>query len=380
MLSRGGKISRQPLPALLYLLHPCSCPPAFAGVEMTIKRMGGGRGAFAVILAVMMATLTAGAEAVEEIGAVVEATTPSPSAAPVQAVPFAVIGEDSISREEFHAALHEGMRRTFFHGAPEPEQLVAYRREVTQRLVDRVLLRQEIKRRHIVADAAAVDARLAQIEQRLAGNPEWVQDRERALPLLRGRLEEENKIARLEAQVKQGAGQVAVPGAAEVRKYYQDHPEQFTTPERLRVSLILLKVEPSASAQTWKAAEQEAIQLVAKLRNGADFAALARLHSADTSAAKGGDLGYIHHGMLAAEAQQVVDKMASPGEISAPVMLLQGVVVLRLDERVAPVLNAMDVAEPRVRELLVRERADAAWRELLEGLRADTSIVINDNN
>ena len=327
---------------------------------------------------------------------------------------FAVIGEDSISREEFHAALHEGMRRTFFHGAPEPEQLVAYRREVTQRLIDRVLLRQEIKRRHIVADAAAVDARLAQIEQRLAGNPEWVQDRKRAVqgctsavsgrsrhpasrdtsasmhvagcagaaavPLLRGRLEEENKIARLEAQVKQGAGQVAVPGAAEVRKYYQDHPEQFTTPERLRVSLILLKVAPSASAQMWQAAEQEAIQLVAKLRNGADFAALARLHSADTSAAKGGDLGYIHHGMLAAEAQQVVDKMASPGEISAPVMLLQGVAVLRLDERVAPVLNAMDVAEPRVRELLVRERADAAWRELLEGLRAGTSIVINDNN
>ncbi len=327
---------------------------------------------------------------------------------------FAVIGEDSISREEFHAALHEGMRRTFFHGAPEPEQLVAYRREVTQRLIDRVLLRQEIKRRHIVADAAAVDARLAQIEQRLAGNPEWVQDRKRAVqgctsavsgrsrhpaprdtsasmhvagcagaaavPLLRGRLEEENKIARLEAQVKQGAGQVAVPGAAEVRKYYQDHPEQFTTPERLRVSLILLKVAPSASAQMWQAAEQEAIQLVAKLRNGADFAALARLHSADTSAAKGGDLGYIHHGMLAAEAQQVVDKMASPGEISAPVMLLQGVAVLRLDERIAPVLNAMDVAEPRVRELLVRERADAAWRELLEGLRADTSIVINDNN
>lgn len=200
------------------------------------------------------------------------------------------------------------------------------------------------------------------------------------MPLLRGRLEEENKIARLEAQVKQGAGQVAVPGAAEVRKYYQDHPEQFTTPERLRVSLILLKVAPSASAQMWQAAEQEAIQLVAKLRNGADFAALARLHSADTSAAKGGDLGYIHHGMLAAEAQQVVDKMASPGEISAPVMLLQGVAVLRLDERVAPVLNAMDVAEPRVRELLVRERADAAWRELLEGLRAGTSIVINDNN
>lgn len=299
-----------------------------------------------------------------------------PPVTPVAVTPFAVVGEDSISREEFQAALHESMRRRFFHGAPEPEQLAAYRRDVTQRLVDRVLLRQEIKRRRIVADVEAVDAKLAQIEQRLAGKPEWQQDRERALPLLRARLEEEDALAQLEAQVRQ----VAEPGSVEIRQYYQDHPERFTTPERVRVSLILLKVAPSASAQTWQAAEQEAAQLVAKLRSGADFAALARLHSADASAAKGGDLGYIHHGMLAAEAQQALDKMVSVGEISAPVILLQGVAVLRLDERVAPVLNALSAAEPRARELLMREQADAAWKGLLAGLRARTSILINDSN
>lgn len=298
----------------------------------------------------------------------------------VSVTPFAVIGADSISREEFQAALHEGMRRTFFHGAPQPEQLAAYRREVTQRLIDRVLLRQEIKRRHLVADAAVVDAGLLKIEQRLGRSPEWQRDRERALPLLRMRLEEENTLAQLEAQVRQAVGQGAGPGMAEIRKYYQDHPEQFTTPERVRVSLILLKVEPSASAQTWQAAEREATQLVSKLHSGADFAALARLHSADTSAAKGGDLGYIHRGMLAAEAQQVLDKMVSVGEVSAPVMLLQGVAILRLDERIAPVLNAMSVAEPRARELLMREQADAAWKGLLEGLRARTPILINDPN
>jgi parvulin-like peptidyl-prolyl isomerase len=296
------------------------------------------------------------------------------SAPPV--TPFAVIGADSISRQEFQAALHEGMRRTFFHGAPEPEQLAAYRRGVAQRLIDRVLLRQEIKRRRLVADAAAVDAGLLKIEQRLTANPEWQADRERALPLLRARLEEENTLAQLEAQARQ----VAEPDAVAIRKYYQDHPEQFTTPERVRVSLILLKVEPSAPVQAWQAAEQEAIQLVGKLRGGADFAALARLHSADTSAAKGGDLGYIHRGMLAAEAQQALDKMVAVGEVSPPVMLLQGVAVLRLDERVVPVLNALGAAAPRVRELLMREQADAAWKGLLEGLRARTPIIINDPN
>lgn len=287
-------------------------------------------------------------------------------------VPFAVVDGEAISQQEFQTALHEGMRRTFFHGTPSPEQLAAYRREVAQGLIDRVLLRQEVKRRSITADAVAVDAKLAQIEERLGNTPQWQADRERARFLLRARLAEDSALAQLEAQVKR----VPEPGADDVRKYYEGHPDQFTTPERVRVSLILLAVAPSASADTWKAAEQEAARLVDRLRNGADFAGLARLHSADTSAAKGGDLGYIHRGMLAGEAQQVLDSMAV-NEISAPVMLLQGVAVLRLDERVAPRLNDFSAAQSRAGELLTRQRAAAAWQALLEALRNNTSIKMN---
>ncbi|MEQ6340814.1 MAG: peptidylprolyl isomerase [Gammaproteobacteria bacterium] len=254
--------------------------------------------------------------------------------------PFAIVGGEAISQAEYQSALHEGMRRKFFHGAPSQEQVDAYRREVAQALIDRALLRQEAKNRGLEGD---------------------------------------DLLGRLDADVRR----VPEPGAEEVRGYYNAHPDKFTAPERLRVALILLKVEPSATGAAWKAAEAEAARLVGRLRQAepqrreADFAELARLHSGDVSAGRGGDLGYVHKGMLAGEAQQVLDGM-KPGDVSAPLLLLQGVAVLRLEERVAPALSAFDAAKSRARDLLARERGEVAWQALIERLRRETPVTINE--
>ncbi|MDX1252879.1 MAG: peptidylprolyl isomerase [Gammaproteobacteria bacterium] len=322
----------------------------------------GWRGCSVVI--VLMAALAAGAVRAGE-GGVASGAQP----------PFAVVGGEAIPMEVYQAALHEGARRRFFHGAPSPEQLAAWRREVGEELIDRVLLRQEAKRRGLAADEAAVAARLAQIEEKFRERAQWQSERAQALPRLRARLEEDELLERLEAEVRR----VPEPGAEEVRKYYQAHPDKFTAPERMKVSLILLKVEPSAPAAAWKAAEEEAARLVERLRQGADFADLARLHSGDASAGKGGDLGYIHRGMLAKEAQQALDGL-KPGEIAAPLVLLRGVAILRLDERVAPVLGGFDASRQRARDLLARERGGGAWQALVERLRKETPVVVNEKN
>ncbi len=261
---------------------------------------------------------------------------------PEAAASFAIVGGEAISQEQYHSALHEGMRRKFFHGTPSREQVDAYRREVAQGLIERVLLRQEAARRGLAGEG------------------------------LLGRLEE---VVR----------RVPEPGEEDVRGYYNAHPDKFTVPERLRVSLILLKVEPSATGAAWKAAEAEAARLVDRLlkaeppRRGAEFAELARLHSGDVSASRGGDLGYVHKGMLSGEAQQVLDGM-KPGDISAPLLLLQGVAVLRLEERVAPALSVFDAAKPRARDLLARERGGVAWQALIERLRRETPVTISEND
>ena len=193
---------------------------------------------------------------------------------------------------------------------------------------------------------------------------------------LREQLSTDSMINRLESDIKQ----VPAPSDKEVRQYYKANMDKFTTPERIRVSIILLKVEPWSPDSAWKAAYDEATQMVKQLRDegGKNFAELARLRSSDDSADKGGDLGYVHKGMLTDEAQQVLDKM-QVGEISEPVQLLKGIAIFRLDERDHPVVNTFDASEERARGLLAREKGEVAWENFLVKLRENTQIRVNES-
>ena len=286
---------------------------------------------------------------------------------------FATVGGQVISAEEFRVHLQAAYRQRYYHGrVPERERL-DFRREVARRLVDHYLLLEEARRRGLHADAAWVASQVKAVASRYRSLPRWRARRDELVAALRESLTEESLISRLREAVEAGVS----PDEAAVRRYYEAHPERFTTPPRLRVSLILLRVEPWAPEASWRAAEEEARRLRRQLLAGADFAELARLHSADDSARRGGDLGYVHEGMLSREAQAAVDRLKA-GEISQPVRLLQGYALFRLDERTAPRRNDFARSRERARKLLVREMKARAWQSLLEDLRERTPITIDE--
>ncbi len=282
---------------------------------------------------------------------------------------FAVVGDVVIPAAEFEANFHTGVRERFYHGSVPAAELAEFRREVARSMVDRVLLLREADRLGVEPDETAVEADLERRMAVIAASP----DPDRARQMVRERLLADSVLSQLRARI----GNVPPPPREAVEAYWREYPEKFTTPERVRLSVILLKVEPWSPETVWKAAHEEALRLEARLAEGASFAELAQLHSADASAAQGGDLGYVHRGMLSQEAQEVVDGMG-PGEISTPVRMLQGIALFRLEERIAPALNAFELVEDRARELLHRELREQAWEEALQRLRAGTPVTLNE--
>ncbi|MCF6323559.1 MAG: peptidylprolyl isomerase [Gammaproteobacteria bacterium] len=286
---------------------------------------------------------------------------------------FAVVDGKVITQQTFDTFLHVGKRQRFYHGdIPEAEE-AAFRKEVAQRLIDQVLMRSAVKERGVVAEPEQVKVQLAAIEARYESRPHWRAQREGFLAELLPQVEEQSQFEQLETQVRN----VVEVSETAVVAYYQANSEQFTTPERLRVSLILLGVEPWAQAAQWQAAMDEGERLIKRLRQGGDFAEMARLHSSDGSGLKGGDLGYVHKGMLAEEAQQVLDKMM-PGEVSSAIRLLKGVAIFRVDERVSPVLNLFERVAPRARDLYVREQSEKNWREFMSEMRSSADVQVRD--
>lgn len=310
------------------------------------------------------------------LSAAAQAAEPAPAAAQTaQAATeplFAEVNGRTISAREYESTVQNMARQKFYHGKPPEAQVQALRQEVADRLVERVLLLEEIGRRDLRADDQAIAATLAEYDQRYGNSAHWQQNRERMLPGLTAKLREQQLLQRIEAQVRD----VPAGTPAEVRAYYDAHPELFTEPEKLRLSVILLKVDPSSPGSAWDKAMEEAAAIRKRILAGADFGELARLHSGDGTAAQDGDMGYLHRGMLPEGLHEQVDKI-QPGQLSEPVRVLEGIALFRLADRKAANKRGFEEVAGRAAELLGRERSEQSWKGFLDGLRAAARIRID---
>ncbi len=286
---------------------------------------------------------------------------------------LARVGQTTISLGEFEARFQAGLRQRFYHGQVPDEQLAEYRQTLLQSMIDRLLLVAEARRQGLDSDPERVEKAVARISRRYESSPLWQQRGEQLRVSLRQGLMVDDLVDQLRQRLHASA---AEPTEEALRDYYARHPDQFTTPQRLRVSLILLKVDPWAPESAWQAAIAEAGRLRQQIEDGQDFAELARLHSADGSASQGGDLGFLHRGMLAPEAEKIVDTLR-PGQVSQPLRLLQGIALFRLQERQPARLNPFDKARQRVAELFQREQRQRLWQGLLARLRAATTVAVD---
>ncbi len=304
---------------------------------------------------------------------VVNAADAKPSDAhPTVETVFAEVNGEEISIQEFQSAFQAGMRKRFYHGKIPQEQLRAFREEVSQTLIDRVLLVGEARRLNVKVDEEKIAAQLAEYEMRYSGRTFWKENKDQVIPGLRKALEEENMIIVFREQVKR----IDLPDDKAARQFYDNNKALFTTPEKMRISLILLKVAPSSTASVWEAAKQEADDILKRLARGGSFAELARIHSGDASAAKGGDMGFMHRGMLAEPAQKALNNL-SVGQVSEAVVSLRGIAIFRLEERAAAKLNDFEQVKERAKKLFQRESSALAWETLLERLRANADVKIH---
>lgn len=281
---------------------------------------------------------------------------------------FAVINGRAIPTADYEQAFATLVRQRFYHGQIPESELASVREEIKSKLVQRVVLLEEAERRKILPDEKTIEEMLAGYDKRYTNSPQWQQNRELLLPGLHKQLVEQSLISQLDQQVRE----VAAPSDAEVRGYYDAHPELFTEPEKLRLAVILLAVDPSSPATAWQSTREEARAIHGRLLAGADFDETARLHSS-LNAEKSGDIGYLHRGMLPESIQQKVDAF-EVGKINEPLETLEGVAIFRLIDRLPAQKREFSDVVSRARELLVRERQETAWKSLIDRLVAKADV------
>lgn len=288
---------------------------------------------------------------------------------------FAIINGEKIAFPDFIYAFSKGVKEKFYHGKVSKEQLDAFKKETAEKLTLEVLLSNEATKRGLKVDEKKLKKALQKYDVEApkdASEKEkqnWAKYRKEELPVVKASMEREQLIGLLKEDIEK----VKPPPVSEVKAYYLAHKDKFTAPQRWDVSIILLPVDPSASSDEWDQTVEKADQLLKKINKGESFEELARIHSGDPSAADGGHMGYMHIGMFGEPAQKVLNVM-DVGEVSEPVVLLEGVAIFRLNAVEKAALNPFNEVEARARKLLMRESGEKAWADFKTTIRKSAKV------
>jgi len=114
--------------------------------------------------------------------------------------------------------------------------------------------------------------------------------------------------------------------------------------------------------------------LISRLRNGADFAELARVNSSDITAAKGGDLGWISPGDTVPEFERAMNAL-KPGQISDVVTTPFGWHIIQVLERKKVDVTA-DQRKMAARQALRERKSEDAYDDWLRQLRDSAWVEI----
>ena len=144
----------------------------------------------------------------------------------------------------------------------------------------------------------------------------------------------------------------------QLRTAYSGSLDNFRMPERVHARHILLKTEGKSDAEK-KALMAKAEDLLKQLKNGADFADLAKKNSQDTSAEQGGDLGWFVRNQMVPEFDTVAFTL-KPKEPSGVVTSQFGYHIIQVVDKdpakLKPFEDVKDELAKEVRAQMVTEK------------------------
>jgi len=258
---------------------------------------------------------------------------------------LAVVNGEKLTKEQLYREMYDAI------GA-----------QTQQALIDRMLILQEGKKNGISVTPADVEKELKELKDMWGVSTDA--ELEQILALQGGSvtLDGLKEDIALWITVRRILAPTVKPSDEEIRRYFDEHRDDFGEPEQVKARHILL------------ATEEEARAVADDLRSGADFAALAKEKSIDPgSAANGGDLGFIAKGDTVPEFEAAAFAL-DEGEISDIVKSEHGYHIIQVLEKKAAVEPDFAKARAEVEKRLTEQKVEEKYHSWMQELREAADI------
>jgi peptidyl-prolyl cis-trans isomerase SurA len=156
----------------------------------------------------------------------------------------------------------------------------------------------------------------------------------------------------------------------EIEKYYKNHLTDYTTPEEVTLSEIII-----TDSDATPNAETRSKDLYLRLQQGESFTTLASQYSKGPTASTGGNIGSYLLAKLNPDTVKAIAKLKE-GEVSQPQKSASGYVLYRLDSRKSSVVRPLEEVKDEIKGKLYQQKRNPEYDRFMTQLREDAYIQL----
>ena len=156
----------------------------------------------------------------------------------------------------------------------------------------------------------------------------------------------------------------------EIERYYKDHSQEFSTPEEVSLSEIVIPIEGDA-AET----ETRANEVHKRLSEGEPFATMASQFSKGATASKGGSIGSYVTAKLHPDIATAIASV-NEGETTRVMKTKEGYVIYRVDSRKVASIQPLEQVKKQIQDRIFGQKADPELKRFMTQLKEDAYIQI----
>lgn len=182
-----------------------------------------------------------------------------------------------------------------------------------------------------------------------------------------------NKLLTQEV-IRREVGSHITIGHDETMKYYEEHKKEFVKPEQVALRAIEISTDAKKESELPEL-KKKAEDLLKRIKDGEDFATLAKRFSDGSTAQQGGFLGVYKRGELSKQLEDQVFAMKK-NQLTDVIETKQGFLILQVLERYEEGEQPYDKVENEIMDHLYSGRMEPALREYLKTLREQSYVVV----
>ncbi|HEY5054921.1 MAG TPA: peptidylprolyl isomerase, partial [Acidobacteriaceae bacterium] len=302
-----------------------------------------------------------------------QATTPD---ATVVEFPVARVNDQIISNSDYARALQQ-LNEDAQQAGAAPADVEQRRKDLLRELIDQQLLLSRGKELDINADSEVI----RQIDEiRKRNHFDSMEALEKAVR--ESGVSYEDFKAKIKSQVitqqviRDEVGRKLSLTQKDEQAYYDAHKQEFSQPEQVRLSEILIPTPDDATDAQVAQAQAKAAEVETKLKAGAKFDDLAKQYSGGPNADTGGDLGQFKRGQLGSALLEDPTFALQGGHWTDPIRTRQGFIILQVTEHTQEGIPPLKSVEDQVQQAMYVAAMEPALRAYLTDLREKAFIDI----